>query len=82
MAFSLITLILETVGSLLKKTWLRIQSEPLKSHKVHFLSGKKSFGALPTVVKISCRQTVNSRQTVTIFYNPLALMHKSQPMKN
>ena len=29
---------------------------------LHFPGGKKSFGALPTVVKVSCRQTVNSSQ--------------------
>jgi hypothetical protein len=54
------------MDSSLKEIWLNllgIQSQPLKSHKVcslHFPGGKKSFGALPTVVKISCRQTINS----------------------
>ena len=56
------------MDSSLKETWLNllgIQSEPLKSHKMcslHFPARKKSFGAFPTVVKISCRQTVNSSQ--------------------
>ena len=37
----------------------------MKSHKIcslHFPGGKKSFGALPTALKLSCRQTVNSNQ--------------------
>ena len=54
--------------SSLKETWLNllhIDKQPLKSHKIcslHFPGGKKSFGALPTVLKLSCRQTVNSNQ--------------------
>jgi hypothetical protein len=54
--------------SSLKETWLNllhIDKLPLKSHKIcslHFPGGKKSFGALPTVLKLSCRQTVNSSQ--------------------
>ena len=50
----------------IKETWLNllgIDKQPLKSHKVcslHFPGGKKSFGALPTVLNCSGRQTFNS----------------------
>ena len=66
----------------------------LTSHKVcslHFHGGMKSFSALPTVVKISCRQTVNSSQgkihvikttteTSQSEQQTTALTHKSQPL--
>ncbi len=45
--------------------FIGIQSQPLKSHKVcslHFPGAKKSFGSLTTVIKKSCRQTVNCSQ--------------------
>ena len=50
----------------IKETWLNllgIDKQPLKSHKVcslHSPGGKKSFGALPTVLNCSGRQTFNS----------------------
>ena len=51
----------------LKQTWLNllgISKQPLKSHKVcylHFPSGKKVLGALPTSSLFSNRQTCNSK---------------------
>ena len=51
----------------LKQTWLNllgISKQPLKSHKVcylHFPSGKKVLGALPTSNLFSNRQTCNSK---------------------
>ena len=52
----------------LKQIWmnlLHIERSPLKSHKIcslHFPGGKKSFGALPTVLNTTCRKTINSSE--------------------
>jgi hypothetical protein len=49
-----------------------VDKQPVKSHKIwslHFPGRKKSFGALPTVLKLSCRQTVNSSQGRDLSYD-------------
>ena len=69
--------------SCIKETWLNllgIDKQPFKSHKVcllHFLGGKKSFGALPTVPDCSGRRTSNSnigRKNITPDCNTIPIV--------
>ena len=59
---------------------LGIDKQPFKSHKVcslHFPGGKKSFGALPTVLNCSGRQTSNSnigRKNITPDCNTMPIV--------